>query len=121
MSYTGLALIGVVATVVLDLLLLRTRLLFRRVFWTAYAIVLFFQLLVNGVLTCREVVTYDPAVITGLRIVCAPVEDLLFGFAMVTQTLSWWVWWGRRLRPSSAAGGGRSGRGATPAARLEPE
>jgi hypothetical protein len=28
--------------------------------------------------------------------VYAPVEDLLFGFALVVQTLAWWVWWGRR-------------------------
>jgi lycopene cyclase domain-containing protein len=55
-----------------------------------------FQLLTNGVLTCRDIVTYDPDVITGARIACAPVEDLGFGFAMVTQTLMWWVWWGRR-------------------------
>lgn len=98
MTYTAAALLGVVLTVALDLLVLRTGLMRRRLFWTAYAIVVSFQLIVNGVLTCRDVVTYDPDVITGLRIVCAPVEDLLFGFALVTQTLCWWVWWGRRLR-----------------------
>ncbi len=118
MSYTALALVGVAATVGLDLLVLRTRLLRRRVFWTAYAIVVFFQLVVNGVLTCRDVVTYNPAVITGFRIACAPVEDLLFGFALVTQTLSWWVWWGRRLRREvSDDAGGRSGPGPAPVAR----
>lgn len=121
MSYTALALVAVAATVVLDWVVLRTRLLRRRVFWTAYAIVVFFQLVVNGILTCRDVVTYNPAVITGFRIACAPVEDLLFGFALVTQTLSWWVWWGCRLRPGSAnTGGARSGPGEAPAARPEP-
>ena len=106
MTYTTAALIGVVATVVLDLFVLRTRLLARRAFWTAYAIVVCFQLVTNGILTGREIVTYDPDVILGSerpqllgdgRIVYAPVEDLLFGFALVVQTLSWWVWWGRRL------------------------
>jgi lycopene cyclase domain-containing protein len=122
-SYTAAALLGVGATVVLDLLVLRTRLLRRRLFWTSYAIVLFFQLVVNGVLTCRDVVTYDPSVITGLRIGCAPVEDLLFGFALVTQTLSWWVWWGRRLRPVGPPRrpGGPSGPAAAPAGRPGPE
>jgi hypothetical protein len=24
------------------------------------------------------------------------VEDLLFGFSLILQTLSWWTWWGRR-------------------------
>ena len=51
----------------------------------------------NGILTGRNVVTYDATAITGLRVVYAPVEDLLFGFALVVQTLAWWVWWGRRL------------------------
>ena len=106
MTYTTAAVLGVVLTAVLDLYVLRTRLLTRRVFWTAYAIIVFFQLVTNGVLTGREVVTYDGDVILGSatpqllgdgRIVYAPVEDLLFGFALVVQTLAWWVWWGRRL------------------------
>ena len=97
MSYTQAALLGVAAAAVLDLYVLRTRLLTRKVFWTAYAIIVFFQLVTNGILTGRDIVTYDPAAITGLRIVFAPVEDLLFGFSLVVQTLSWWIWWGRRL------------------------
>ena len=97
MTYTQAALLGVVATVVLDLVVLRTRLLTRKLFWTSYAIVVFFQLVTNGILTGRDIVTYDAAAILGLRIVYAPVEDLLFGFALVVQTLSWWVFWGRRL------------------------
>ena len=97
MTYTQAALIGVAATIALDLFVLRTRLLTKRLFWTAYAIVVFFQLVTNGILTGRDIVTYDPTAITGVRIVFAPVEDLLFGFALVVQTLSWWVWWGRRL------------------------
>ena len=47
-------------------------------------------------LTGRQVVRYDPGTILGPRIAYAPVEDLLFGFALVTQTLAWWVFWGRR-------------------------
>jgi lycopene cyclase domain-containing protein len=97
MTYTQAALLGVVATVLLDLVVLRTRLLTRKLFWTAYAIIVFFQLVTNGILTGRKVVTYDPDAILGLRIVYAPVEDLLFGFALVLQTLAWWVFWGRRL------------------------
>jgi lycopene cyclase domain-containing protein len=104
-TYTQLALLGVVGTVVLDLLVLRTRLLTRRAFWTAYAIIVGFQLLTNGILTGLRVVRYDGAAILGEatpvflgqgRIVWAPVEDLLFGFALVVQTLAWWVFWGRR-------------------------
>ncbi|MBA3619043.1 MAG: lycopene cyclase domain-containing protein [Acidothermales bacterium] len=101
MSYTALAGLAVVGSITLDLFVLRTRLLRRRAFWTAYAIVVVFQLLTNGVLTGRGIVTYASAAILGPRLVFAPVEDLLFGFALVLQTLAWWVWWGRRGVDSS--------------------
>jgi lycopene cyclase domain-containing protein len=98
MNYTLLAGIGVAFAVLVDLALLRTRLLRTRGFWTAYSIVLFFQLITNGVLTGLPVVRYDDSRILGLRIVYAPVEDLLFGFAMVTITLALWVRLGARAR-----------------------
>ena len=96
MTYTQLAVLGVVGAVLVDTVLLRTWLLRRRTYWTAYAIVVFFQLVTNGVLTGLDVVRYDPGAILGPRVAFAPVEDLLFGFAMVTVTLSSWVWLGRR-------------------------
>ncbi|MDI1464904.1 lycopene cyclase domain-containing protein [Catellatospora sp. KI3] len=99
MSYTLAAVLGVLAAVVLDLFVLRTRLLLGVVFWATYPIVLLFQLLSNGVLTGRGVVRYDPAAITGLRIAYAPVEDLLFGFALVLVTLSLWTRAGAARRP----------------------
>jgi lycopene cyclase domain-containing protein len=95
-SYTWSALVGVLAAVALDVLVLRTMLLRRKAFWTAYAIVLFFQLVVNGLLTGLRIVRYDPDRIIGWRIAYQPLEDLLFGFAMVTATLTLWVWAGRR-------------------------
>ena len=112
MTYTVAACLGVVASVALDLLVLRSRLVTRRAFWVAYAIVLCFQLLTNGVLTGRGVVAYSSDAVAGVgslpgrtppflgqgRIAYAPFEDLLFGFALVLQTLSWWVFWGRRLQ-----------------------
>ena len=96
MSYTQLALLGVAGAVLVDTVLLRTWLVRRRTYWTAYAIVLFFQLVTNGILTGFGIVRYDPGAILGWRIAFAPVEDLLFGYAMVTLTLSTWVWLGRR-------------------------
>jgi lycopene cyclase domain-containing protein len=97
-SYTALALLGVAVAVAADLAVLRTGLLRRRIFWTAYAIVVFFQLIVNGILTGRRIVRYDPGAILGWRVVYAPVEDLLFGFALVTLTLAAWVKLGQRER-----------------------
>ncbi|SDX94121.1 lycopene cyclase domain-containing protein [Modestobacter sp. DSM 44400] len=104
MTYSALAVLAVVAVVVVDLVVYRTRLVTRRVFWVAYVIVLFFQLLMNGVLTGLDVVTYDPSVIWGLRIAYAPVEDLLFGFAMVTLTLASWAAVNRRANTARRRG-----------------
>ncbi len=105
MTYTQLAVLGVVCAVVLDVWVLRTRLLGRKVFWVTYAILFGFQLLTNAVLSGTGVVRYAAASSLGSgevvflgegRIAYAPVEDLLFGFALVVATLSLWVWWGRR-------------------------
>jgi lycopene cyclase domain-containing protein len=95
-TYTVLALIGVGGAALVDQAVWRTNLLRRKAFWTAYGLMLFFQLVVNGVLTGLPVVRYDRQAITGVRFVNAPVEDLLFGFAMIVLTLSTWVWLGRQ-------------------------
>jgi lycopene cyclase domain-containing protein len=105
MNYTVSVLLGVLAAGALDLFVLRTRLLRRRAFWTAYGIVLFFQLIVNGLLTGLDIVRYDPSTTLGWRVAHAPVEDLAFGFAMVLATLSLWVWSGRRVARSTTRAG----------------
>ncbi len=101
MSYTAAALLGVAGALALDLAVLRTRLVRRRVFWAGYAIIVVFQLAMNGVLTGREVVRYSSGDILGPRIAWAPVEDLLFGFALILLTQSVWVWLGRGRRGSA--------------------
>jgi lycopene cyclase domain-containing protein len=103
-SYSALAVIAVAGVLVVDLAVYRTRMVTRRVFWVAYAIVIFFQLLMNGVLTGLDVVTYDPGAIWGPRIAYAPVEDLLFGFAMVTLTLASWAAVNRRANTARRRG-----------------
>lgn len=105
MTYTTLSLGGLALALIVDVAVLRTGLVRRRVFWASYAIVAFFQLITNGILAGREVVRYDPSAILGPRIVFAPVEDLLFGFALVLITLSSWVWLGRRRSWLDAHGG----------------
>lgn len=110
MSYTQLAVLAVVLAVITDLWVFRTRLLTRKAFWASYGIIVFFQLLTNGVLTGFRIVRYDGEQIIGSttptdgpppfigdgRLVYAPVEDLMFGFALLMLTLVLWVWWGRR-------------------------
>jgi lycopene cyclase domain-containing protein len=100
-TYTALSLVAVGLAVLNDLLIARTNLLLRKAFWMSYAIIAGFQLIMNGVLTGVAVVHYDRAAISGLRIVYAPVEDLLFGFAMILLSLTSWVWLGRRAAAGS--------------------
>jgi lycopene cyclase domain-containing protein len=105
MSYTEIAVVAVLAAVVLDRWVARTRLTGTRLWWTAYAIIVFFQLLTNGWLTGRGIVRYAPDAILGDdsvrfvgdgRLVYAPVEDLAFGFALVLTSCVAWVWLGTR-------------------------
>ena len=101
MSYTVLAVLGVIVAAAADLIVFGTMLLRRKAFWVAYAIMVFFQLVTNGLLTGIPVVRYDPHTIIGWRLVYAPVEDLLFGFALVLATLTLWVRLGGREQHSS--------------------
>jgi len=104
MSYTVATAVGLAGALLLDLVVLRTRLVLRRVFWAAYPIIVVFQLIFNGILTGRGVVRYDPDAIVGLRVASAPVEDLVFGFALVLMSLSLWIWWERAAWSASAGG-----------------
>jgi lycopene cyclase domain-containing protein len=114
-TYTIAAVLGVVFAVGLDLFVLRTKLLSRKVFWASYVIIFVFQLLVNGILTGQRLVVYSSSAILGSatphllgdwHVAYAPVEDLLFGFSLVVQSLAWWIWWGRR---GVEAGSGSTG------------
>jgi lycopene cyclase domain-containing protein len=96
MTYTQIALIAIPAVIIFDLYITKSKILTRKSFWSGYAILLFFQLVTNWWLTSRQIVTYDPAVISGYRIAAAPVEDLLFGFSMIVMTISLWMYWGRK-------------------------
>jgi lycopene cyclase domain-containing protein len=103
-TYTAIALVAVVVALVLDRWGARTRLTTTGAWWSAYAIIVFFQLLTNGWLTGRGIVRYSPAAIIGDgsvrflghgRVAYAPVEDLAFGFALVLTSCVVWTWLGR--------------------------
>ncbi len=105
MTYTALTVVSIIAAVAVDRWVARTRLTSTTTWWSAYGIIVFFQLLTNGWLTGRGIVRYDPDTILGSgqvtllgdgRIVFAPVEDLAFGFALVLFSCVAWTWLGRR-------------------------
>ena len=102
-TYTIGAACAPAAVVALELAALRTGILRRRRFWVTVAIILAFQVAVDGWLTklSAPIVRYRPGAISGVRWPWdIPVEDFGFAFAMITLTLALWE---RALRRERAA------------------
>ena len=97
MIYSDIALNAVFLAVVLDLFLLKSRMMTRGIFWLTYFLILPFQLLTNWWLTSNEIVMYADSDIIGQRLAGAPIEDLLFGFSMILLTISAWEFFEDRL------------------------
>ena len=95
MTYSQIVILALGLAVSLDLFILKTSLIRRKAFWTTYAIVLPFQLLTNWWLTSRDIVTYSADAISGPRLASAPIEDLVYGFALILSVLSLWVYHGK--------------------------
>ena len=101
MIYSDIAIAAVLVAVMVDLFIFKNSLLTRTAFWISYSIIIPFQLITNWWLTHlradgKAIVMYDPDSIIGTRIAAAPLEDLLFGFALVLSVMGLWEFWGRR-------------------------
>ena len=93
MGYTLPAVVSVVVVCVLELAVLRTGLFRKPAYWMSMGIVLFFQVLTDGWLTklSAPIVIYNEAHTSGIRFPWdIPVEDFLFGWALVTGVLLLW-------------------------------
>jgi lycopene cyclase domain-containing protein len=90
LTYTQITVYALIITIFFDMFVTRNSLLSTLRFWISYSIILPFQLITNWWLTSREIVTYNPNSIMGLRIAGAPFEDLIFGFAMILAVMSAW-------------------------------
>ncbi len=93
LGYTVPALVSVLAVGVLEFAVLRTGLFRCRAYWLSMVIVIGFQILTDGWLTklSSPIVIYDNRHTSGVRFPFdIPVEDFLFGFAMVTAVLLLW-------------------------------
>ena len=93
LGYTAPAVLAVVAVCATELAVLRTGLFRRPAYWLSMLIVLGFQIPVDGWLTklSSAIVIYDDHQTTGVRFPFdIPIEDFLFGFALVTAVLLLW-------------------------------
>ncbi len=103
-EFTVLSVASVVAVVAAELFWLRTGIFGAARFWVAYAVILFFECLVDGWLTklSAPIVVYNPDQFSGWRFPFdIPVEDFLFGFSLIVLTLLCWERAGR-ARPGRA-------------------
>ena len=92
-EYTVAGGAAVVAVLVYELAWLRSGILRWRPYWLGLAICLGFMILVNGWLTklSAPIVLYAPAMKTPWRFPWdIPVEDYLFGFALLTAVAARW-------------------------------
>ncbi len=117
MEYTIASVVAVIVVVAVELLWLRTGIFATATYWIAYGIVVFFQILVDGWLTklSSPIVLYNPDKFSGWRVFFdSPVEDFLFGFALITLPIMLWEWAGQRraieVERESAPGGTRPTR-----------
>ncbi|MEZ0350815.1 lycopene cyclase domain-containing protein [Mycobacterium sp. pR1184] len=93
LGYTVPAVVSVLVVIGLELALLHTGLFRRLAYWLSMVIVLGFQVPVDGWLTKRSapIVLYNDRDTSGIRFPFdIPIEDFLFGFAMVTAVLLLW-------------------------------
>lgn len=86
--YTLPAALSAIVTVTLDLFILRTRVVTTRHFLRFIGFMTIGFLICNGVLTALPVVTYNPAEMVDIRFFSIPVEDFIYGFSLVTSTIS---------------------------------
>ncbi|PRC43839.1 lycopene cyclase domain-containing protein [Mycobacterium sp. ITM-2017-0098] len=105
LGYTLPALVAVVVVIVWELRFLRTGLFRRPAYWISMAIVVGFQVPVDGWLTklSAPIVLYNEDHSSGIRFPWdIPVEDFLFGWAMVTAVLLLWVRRGEKTEQEAA-------------------
>lgn len=96
MTYTALAIVAAAAALLLDLAILRTRVVLTRRFAVFTAVMLPFFLFVNGILTGLPVVMYSSHAITGIRVISIPIEDFAYLFALITPTVALYEFLSRR-------------------------
>jgi lycopene cyclase domain-containing protein len=99
LGYTLPAVVSVILVCALEFWVLRTGLFRRAAYWISMVIVLGFQIPVDGWLTklSAPIVIYEDRHTSGIRFPFdIPIEDFLFGFALVTAVLL--LWERQRLR-----------------------
>lgn len=81
-EYTGLAIIALSITGIMDVTL-KTQIFLRRNTYIYLGIVTLLNLIFNGYLTGRPIVLYNEAYQLNWRIITIPIEDLIYGYSLI--------------------------------------
>lgn len=94
-EYTLLAVGGVLVSLLLDTVL-KTRLIRTKAFWIFWGVMAVLTTIINGYLTGRPIVIYGETFFLNIRFITIPIEDYLFGFALLTMNLVLWEYFRRK-------------------------
>ena len=116
-EYTIAASAAVVLVVLAELRWFRSGLFRTKAYWLSMAIIVFFMVLTDGWLTklSAPIVLYNSDEFSDIRVPFdIPVEDYLFGFALVTLPIMLWERAGRRRAGAAAAASAPGGTRPSP-------
>jgi lycopene cyclase domain-containing protein len=97
-EYTLLAIAGVLIVIFIDLVILKTRLILTKKFWLFWCVMFILIFIINGYLTWRPIVLYGEEYYLGIRLFTIPIEDFLYGFALLSLNISIWEFCTKRIR-----------------------
>lgn len=95
-EYTLISLIVLIAVIILDILILKTKVVLSLVYRVFLPFIFIFFFASNQYLTCRPIVLYNEIYTLGFRIGCVPLEDFIFNISLVTLPIVLWKYYGFR-------------------------
>jgi len=95
-EYTILAVAGVVLAIIVDMLVLKTRLMLNKKFWIFWCVMFVLIFIINGYLTWRPIVLYGEEHYLGIKLFTIPIEDFFYGFALLTLNIAIWEFYNKK-------------------------
>ncbi len=96
-EYTILAVLSIIIAILVDLLF-KTKLFVNKKFWIFWCVMFVLIFIVNGYLTWRPIVIYGEGFYLGIRLFTIPIEDFMYGFALITMNISIWEFFSRKYK-----------------------
>lgn len=95
-TYLLMGLPFIFVVLLLDWVILRTRVVKRKECWLVMAVLMFLTAVFDQLLTGLPIVTYNEAHILNIKLGSAPIEDFMYSFAGVIGIGSLWTYYDKR-------------------------